>query len=236
MKEIQLQSQTGRSMVEMLGVLSIIGVLSIGGIAGYRYAMDQMTMNKIYNLIDTVAVAASIELKTNNSESLFQKDGLTNVERALLFCDNYNSEFCSNPDLDSNSYIYLSHTFSGNHPLNGTTADSSGKVLWSISRYDIAPTSCYCKSDLALNIININSGKCAELIDLTINKYGDVLVGFSGSNHASIALSNDQIKKTICYRDGDIKDETTSIALTLVFRGPEENECGRCYSPRCPCQ
>ena len=28
-------SQSGRSMVEMLGVLAIIGVLSIGGIAGY---------------------------------------------------------------------------------------------------------------------------------------------------------------------------------------------------------
>lgn len=32
-------SQSGRSMVEMLGVLAIIGVLSIGGIAGYSRAM-----------------------------------------------------------------------------------------------------------------------------------------------------------------------------------------------------
>ena len=28
--------ESGRSMVEMLGVLAIIGVLSIGGIAGYK--------------------------------------------------------------------------------------------------------------------------------------------------------------------------------------------------------
>ena len=33
------KKEFGRSMVEMLGVLAIIGVLSVGGIAGYRYAM-----------------------------------------------------------------------------------------------------------------------------------------------------------------------------------------------------
>ena len=36
-----LSTDTGRSMVEMLGTLAIMGVLSIGGIAGYRYAMDK---------------------------------------------------------------------------------------------------------------------------------------------------------------------------------------------------
>ena len=30
--------ENGRSMVEMLGVLSIIGVLSIGAISGYSFA------------------------------------------------------------------------------------------------------------------------------------------------------------------------------------------------------
>ncbi len=39
------KSQSGRSMVEMLGVLAIIGVLSIGGIAGYRTAMKQKNYN-----------------------------------------------------------------------------------------------------------------------------------------------------------------------------------------------
>ena len=31
-------AQVGRSMVEMLGVLAILGVLSVGGIAGYSKA------------------------------------------------------------------------------------------------------------------------------------------------------------------------------------------------------
>ena len=36
-----LSTDTGRSMVEMLGTLAIIGVLSIAGIAGYRYALTK---------------------------------------------------------------------------------------------------------------------------------------------------------------------------------------------------
>ena len=34
MKTLYKSEQSGRSMVEMLGVLAIIGVLSVGGIAG----------------------------------------------------------------------------------------------------------------------------------------------------------------------------------------------------------
>jgi len=38
--------QDGRSMVEMLGVLAIIGVLSVGAIAGYSSAMNKHKLNK----------------------------------------------------------------------------------------------------------------------------------------------------------------------------------------------
>ena len=37
---------TGRSMVEMLGVLAIVGVLSVGAIAGYSKAMFKYKLNK----------------------------------------------------------------------------------------------------------------------------------------------------------------------------------------------
>ena len=40
------QPQFGRSMIEMLGVLAIVGVLSVGGIAGYSKAMKQIRYNK----------------------------------------------------------------------------------------------------------------------------------------------------------------------------------------------
>ena len=43
--------QKGRSMVEMLGVLAIIAVLSIGGIKGYSSAMHRFNLNKTIDWI-----------------------------------------------------------------------------------------------------------------------------------------------------------------------------------------
>ena len=37
----------GRSTIEMLGVLAIVGVLSVGGIAGYSKAMEKFKVNKL---------------------------------------------------------------------------------------------------------------------------------------------------------------------------------------------
>ncbi len=45
-------NEIGRSMVEMLGVLAVVGVLSIGGIMGYTYAMDKYRANDIVNEVN----------------------------------------------------------------------------------------------------------------------------------------------------------------------------------------
>ena len=57
MIKIQRKSQSGRSMVEMLGVLAIIGVLSVGGIAGYRYAMEMHTTNELMDRLQKLYIA-----------------------------------------------------------------------------------------------------------------------------------------------------------------------------------
>ena len=43
--------QQGRSMIEMLGVLAIIGVLSVGGLVGYSKAMERYRVNETINQI-----------------------------------------------------------------------------------------------------------------------------------------------------------------------------------------
>ncbi len=48
-------TQSGRSMIEMLGVLAIIGVLSVGGIAGYSKAMQKYRINKTIEQITLIA-------------------------------------------------------------------------------------------------------------------------------------------------------------------------------------
>ena len=46
-----IKGQNGRSMIEMLGVLAIIGVLSVGGIAGFSKAMERYRVNETINQI-----------------------------------------------------------------------------------------------------------------------------------------------------------------------------------------
>ena len=58
---MKIQSnQNGRSMIEMLGVLAIIGVLSVGGIAGYTKAMEQYKTNKFLEQLSQIATNTKI--------------------------------------------------------------------------------------------------------------------------------------------------------------------------------
>ena len=60
MGEIRMKNtknENGRSMIEMLGVLAIIGVLSVGGIAGYSKAMHRYRVNKTIDQITYMAGA-----------------------------------------------------------------------------------------------------------------------------------------------------------------------------------
>ncbi|MBO5440986.1 MAG: hypothetical protein J6A09_00270 [Alphaproteobacteria bacterium] len=43
---LKQSNQTGRSMIEMLGVLAIVGILSVGGISAYQKAMTKYKVNK----------------------------------------------------------------------------------------------------------------------------------------------------------------------------------------------
>ena len=55
MNNLEIKNQNGRSMIEMLGVLAIIGVLSVGGIAGYSKAMTKYRINKTIEQITLIA-------------------------------------------------------------------------------------------------------------------------------------------------------------------------------------
>ncbi len=59
--------ESGRSMVEMLGVLAIIGVLSVGGIAGYTLSMRRHRANGV---ADTAAKLALVAYSACQNEML----------------------------------------------------------------------------------------------------------------------------------------------------------------------
>ena len=68
-------NQNGRSMIEMLGVLAIIGVLSVGGIMGYSKAMTKYKNNTILNgITHTINNIKTLFLQQNNVSGLSTKD------------------------------------------------------------------------------------------------------------------------------------------------------------------
>ena len=74
MKNFYKKSQSGRSMVEMLGVLAIIGVLSVGGIAGYSKAMEKFKLQKAVDQISTIrANVQTLFSNTNDYSALNTK-------------------------------------------------------------------------------------------------------------------------------------------------------------------
>ena len=60
-------NETGRSMVEMLGVLAIIGVLSIGSIQGYTYAMNKYRANHVLMAMAIITVRYKLVNKQNKA-------------------------------------------------------------------------------------------------------------------------------------------------------------------------
>ena len=71
-------NEHGRSMVEILGVLAIIGILSIGGMAGYQYAYSSYQAGQIQDVIGKAKLLA-----TQNNRSSHVKEVRRFVENML---------------------------------------------------------------------------------------------------------------------------------------------------------
>ena len=80
-KKAQVKTvQSGRSMIEMLGVLAIVGVLSVGGITGYSKAMLKYKSNKQITQINNI-----VQVLINHSYSLGEsyENGSINLRPVL---------------------------------------------------------------------------------------------------------------------------------------------------------
>ena len=121
--------EQGRSMIEMLGVLAIIGVLSVGGINGFSKAMDAYKVNNIVEQIGTIiANAKSIGLRQGGKYT-----GLNNTSAKKMKII---------PDEMINSSGKVTHVYGGEvrvgsaKELYGSTPTDKGVVveLKSLSR------------------------------------------------------------------------------------------------------
>lgn len=87
-----MKNEAGRSMVEMLGVIAIMGVLSLGGIAGYTLAINRYKANQVIDVAGKLAgmgmggttynslKAAGLEAPQGNIDMFLNKYGVVCVE------------------------------------------------------------------------------------------------------------------------------------------------------------
>lgn len=75
-------NQLGRSMIEMLGVLAIAAIITLGGISGFRIAMNKFRANGIAELI----AMASIYAQSHNTAITSLEDLADDYEEAIPEC------------------------------------------------------------------------------------------------------------------------------------------------------
>lgn len=103
-------NEKGRSMIEMLGVLAIIGVLSVGGIAGYSKAMAKFRANKTIDQVSHIVANVRILFGSQkNYTDLGTKDGDGGTNVAAL--------------------MYKAHVFP-DEMLGGTSGDEMTWADW----------------------------------------------------------------------------------------------------------
>ena len=66
----QNDGESGRSMVEMLGVLAVMGVLSVGGVAMYTNAMNKHRANELLNEASKRAVLITPQIMVGRTPSI----------------------------------------------------------------------------------------------------------------------------------------------------------------------
>ncbi len=97
--------QLGRSMIEMLGVLAIVGILSAGGIAGYSMAMQNHKTN---------ALIEKVQIMAQRVQELYPDR-------------DYNAELGSDTLINAGFISDKNHPFGGTLSIwDGTLSDGSG--------------------------------------------------------------------------------------------------------------
>ena len=120
------QGEVGRSMIEMLGVLAIIGALSVGGIAGYSKAMEKFKINKTieqYSYLTAGLISNLNEFKklncTTDWKANWQKCGLRDyVLAANLVPADWHGNSAINQLIDSDGNMVNVFSRKGNLVLD----------------------------------------------------------------------------------------------------------------------
>ncbi len=131
MKNVIKTEQTGRSMVEMLGVLAIIGVLSVGGISGYSKAMAKFKLTKVQDQLSMMIM----NIRTAYATS----PGYPKLDTALVAKNKLASQEMV---VGSGSTATLMHALGGGTLVSAITANGIQEAGFSIVLSGLGRDAC----------------------------------------------------------------------------------------------
>ena len=102
-------NECGRSMVEILGVLAIIGVLSIGGIQGYTYAMNKNQANNAVGELNALNTLVSSWFLTPHENNAIMALG-NPYDNGHIISSNINFDYGCGADTESNEPCDIDET------------------------------------------------------------------------------------------------------------------------------
>ena len=151
-------NQNGRSMIEMLGVLAIIGVLSVGGIVGYSKAMNKYKTNQVLNgVTHTINNIKALFMAQNNVKGLNTKEAYD----AGVIPDEFKPD---NANLAAMSSVV--HSYGGTVKVVATTVDgdeTSDETTYYAIKIEGLPR------DVAMEIATQYWGDGGDLVSVNLN-------------------------------------------------------------------
>ena len=186
MRLLSRNDQGGRSMVEMLGVLAIIGVLSVGGISGYSKAMakykltkaqDQITM-LLMNIRTAYATSPSYAGLCESAAAFFNlaPQEMVGADKASLY-----------GTFGGSVFVGATSSSMSTHATTGKTSASTGNYFY-------------------ITLTQLGKEACRSLAtsDWGADGLVKMIVGSSTYNTASLPVS-------LQYAAANCNNETTSI-------------------------
>lgn len=195
-------NQSGRSMIEMLGVLAIIGVLSVGGIAGYSKAMAKYRTNKVVEQVSMLitnvrTMYAQQQTYVNLDNDLAVEMGV--VPEELIVVDG-NGKVAEGTPLRN---IFGGRVFIDASSVDGK--DASDKNAFVVTFYGMSRDACIAISTsdwgagsssglLGMHIFNYTGTKDAEEIDAAADGITKYTVGSDEKGNYIAIPGDDKVK------------------------------------------
>ena len=215
-------NESGRSMIEMLGVIAVIGVLTVGGIAGFSKAMDHFRVNKTANQVSYILAHLR-----NLYRGQMDYRGLDSTASPMVIdkTASFPAEMGKNGDYRNPFQGKVTAKASGRDVCTTVNAETGEEEGYNDDRaFILTLTGIPRSACIGLATLDWGSGSTGGLVALGINIKLDKITTqrcMKSSNHATASTLGNMI---ICEGDGIMGPSDASIGCssesdnTLYFK------------------